>query len=35
MFRKLHPDISLVIVDGNEYDNLRTEFQELILWEGK
>jgi len=35
MFRRLHPDISLVLVDGDEYDNLRTEFQEQILWEGK
>lgn len=34
-FKKSHPDITLAIISGNEYDLLRKSYSDKILWEGK
>jgi hypothetical protein len=34
-FKKQYPDIAVQIIEGTEYDKLRSQYRDRILWEGK
>jgi hypothetical protein len=34
-FRKQFPDVVVQIIEGTEYDELRSQYRDKILWEGK
>lgn len=34
-FKKQYPDVTVQIIEGAEYDDLRSQYRDKILWEGK